>query len=84
MIITFLSTPTAARSSDLIVVDMLRTIGVIDKIKSGDIASAMPKAALKWAALPEGPGLANHYPPQPYVEYSEFLATYKAAGGTGQ
>jgi muramidase (phage lysozyme) len=71
-------------TQDLIVVDMLRTIGVIDKIKSGDIAGAMPKAALKWAALPEGPGLANHYPPQPYVEYSEFLATYKAAGGTGQ
>jgi len=71
-------------TQDLIVVDMLRTIGVIDKIKTGDIAGAMPKAALKWAALPEGPGLANHYPPQPYVEYSDFLATYKAAGGTGQ
>lgn len=23
------------------------------------------------------------YPPQPYVEYSAFLASYKAAGGTG-
>jgi muramidase (phage lysozyme) len=71
-------------TQDLIAVDMLRTIGVIDKIKAGDVAGAMPKAALKWAALPEGPGLANHYPPQPYVEYSEFLASYKAAGGTGQ
>jgi muramidase (phage lysozyme) len=55
-------------TQDLIAVDMLRTIGVIDKIKVGDVAGAMPKAALKWAALPEGPGLANHYPPQPYVE----------------
>lgn len=71
-------------TQDLIAVDMLRTIGVIDKIKAGDVAGAMPKAALKWAALPEGPGLANHYPPQPYVEYSEFLASYKAAGGTGK
>ncbi len=71
-------------TQDLIAVDMLRTIGVIDKIKSGDVAGAMPRAATKWAALPEGPGLANHYPPQPYVEYSEFLASYKAAGGTGQ
>jgi hypothetical protein len=58
---------------------MLRTIGVIDKIKVGDVAGAMQKAALKWAALPEGPGLANHYPPQPYVEYSKFLASYRAA-----
>ena len=48
------------------------------------MAGAMSKAALKWAALPEGPGLANHYPPQPYVEYSEFLASYRAAGGTGK
>ena len=71
-------------TQDLIAVDMLRTIGVIDKIKVGDVAGAMPKAALKWAALPEGPGLANHYPPQPYVEYSEFLASYRAAGGTGK
>ena len=71
-------------TQDLIAVEMLRTIGVIDKIKVGDVAGAMPKAALKWAALPEGPGLANHYPPQPYVEYSEFVASYKAAGGTGK
>jgi muramidase (phage lysozyme) len=71
-------------TQDLIAVEMLRSIGVIDKIKAGDVAGAMPKAALKWAALPEGPGLANHYPPQPYVEYSEFLAAYKAAGGTGK
>jgi muramidase (phage lysozyme) len=69
-------------TQDLIAVEMLRTSGVIDKIKAGDVAGAMPKAALKWAALPEGPGLANHYPPQPYMEYPEFLATYKAAGGT--
>lgn len=69
-------------TQDLIAVEMLRTIGVIDKIKAGDVAGAMPKAARKWAALPEGPGLANHYPPQPYMEYSEFLTSYKVAGGS--
>jgi hypothetical protein len=31
-------------------------LGVIDKIKAGDIPGAMPKAATRWAALPEGPG----------------------------
>jgi hypothetical protein len=57
-------------------------LGVIDKIKAGDIPGAMPKAATRWAALPEGPGKKNHYPPQHYVEYPEFLSSYKSAGGT--
>ncbi|WP_127652236.1 hypothetical protein [Pseudomonas koreensis] len=58
--------------------------GVIDKIKAGDIPGAMPMAATRWAALPEGPGRKNHYPAQPYAEYPDFLSTYKAAGGTVQ
>ncbi|MGY2281339.1 hypothetical protein ACW9H0_27410 [Pseudomonas monsensis] len=55
---------------------------MIDKIKAGDIPGAMPKAATRWAALPEGPGKKNHYPPQPYAEYPDFLSYYKSAGGT--
>jgi len=54
---------------------------VIDKIEAGDIPGAMPKAPTRWAALPEGPAKANHHPPQPYVEYSAFLANYKSAVG---
>lgn len=69
-------------TQDLIAVDILRTLGVIDKIKAGDIPGAMPKAATRWAALPEGPGKKNHYPPQPYAEYPDFLSYYKSAGGT--
>lgn len=69
-------------TQDLITVDILRTLGVIDKIKAGDIPGAMPKAATRWAALPEGPGKKNHYPPQPFAEYPKFLASYKSAGGT--
>lgn len=59
-------TPT---TQDLIAVEMLRSLGVIDSIKAGDIAGAMPQAAKKWAALPMGPGLKNRYPPQPYMDY---------------
>jgi muramidase (phage lysozyme) len=70
------------RTQDLIAVEMLRSLGVIDNIKTGDIAGTMPQVAKKWAALPMGPGLANHYPPQPYMDYDTFLATYKAAGGS--
>jgi len=69
-------------TQDLIAVDILRTLGAIDKIIAGDIPGAMPKAATRWASLPEGPGKKNHYPPQPYTEYPEFLANYKSAGGT--
>jgi muramidase (phage lysozyme) len=71
-------------TQDLIAVDILRTLGVIDKIKAGDIPGAMPKAATRWAALPEGPGKKNHYPPQPYAEYPKFLESYKSAGGTAK
>jgi muramidase (phage lysozyme) len=69
-------------TQDLIAVEMLRSKDVIEKIKAGEIASSMPPAALKWAALPEGPGKGNHYPPQPYVSYENFIQTYKRFGGT--
>jgi len=72
------------KTQDLIAVDLLRHLGIIDKIKAGDIAGAMPKAAGRWSALPEGPGRKNHYPDQPYVGYEKFLEIYKAAGGTGK
>jgi hypothetical protein len=63
------------------------TVPISNRISSAaaavdDIAGAMPQAAKKWAALPMGPGLANRYPPQPYMDYDTFLATYKAAGGS--
>lgn len=64
-------------TQDLIAVDMLRTIGVIDKIKAGDVAGAMPKAALKWAALPEGPGLANHIHRSPMSNIQNFWRAIK-------
>jgi muramidase (phage lysozyme) len=68
-------------TQDLIAVDMLDSMGALDKIKDGDVAGAMPMAARKWAALPQGPGLANRYPPQPYVTYEKFIQSYAAFGG---
>jgi muramidase (phage lysozyme) len=69
-------------TQDLIAVEMLRSIGVIEKIKAGEIADSMAPAARKWAALPEGPSKGNHYPPQPYVSYENFIQAYKNFGGT--
>lgn len=67
-------------TQDLIAVEMLRSIGIIEKIKAGEIADSMAPAARKWAALPEGPGKGNHYPPQPYVSYEKFIQSYKSFG----
>lgn len=72
------------KTQDLMAVEILRSIGVIEKIKAGDVAGAMGPAAAKWAALPMGPHLGNRYPAQPFVEYDDFLRTYKAAGGAGK
>jgi muramidase (phage lysozyme) len=72
------------KTQDLMAVEILRSIGVIDTIKSGDVAGAMGPAAAKWSALPMGPGLANHYPAQPFVKYEAFYASYQSAGGTGK
>jgi muramidase (phage lysozyme) len=69
------------KTQDLIVVEMLRTINVIEKIKIGDIAGAMQPAASKWAALPMGPGMSNRYPPQPLMKFEDFLKNYQANGG---
>jgi muramidase (phage lysozyme) len=72
------------KTQDLLAVEILRSLGVAEKIKSGDIAGAMGPAARIWAALPLGPGLRNAHAPQPYVPYEEFFRTYQAAGGTGK
>lgn len=71
-------------TQDLIAVEILRSLRVIDKIRSGDIAGAIGPAARTWAALPMGPGLSNAHPPQPFVMYEDFFHTYQAAGGTGK
>jgi len=47
------------KTQDLIVIELLRSVGIIDKIKAGDIAGAMGAASRKWAALPAGPGLSG-------------------------
>ena len=72
------------KTQDLIAVEIIRSVGVIDKIKVGDIASAMSPVARKWAALPKGPDQGNHYPAQPYEKYDVFLQNYHASGGTGK
>lgn len=72
------------KTQDLIAVEMLRAIGVIEKIKAGDVAGAMPPAAVKWAALPKGPGLNSARSDQPFMAYEEFFRHYQAAGGTGK
>lgn len=68
-------------TQDLIAVEILRSLGVIEAVKAGRIAAVMPKVACTWAALPKGPGLANHYPPQRYVGFDTFLRSYLRAGG---
>ena len=67
-------------TQDLIAVDMLDSMGALDKIKDGDVPGAMPMASRKWAALPQGPGLANRYN-QPYMKYEKFIEYYKGFGG---
>lgn len=69
------------RTQDLIAVEILRSLGIIDAIKEGRIVEVMPKVARIWAALPKGPGQANHYPPQRYVKFEKFVSTYLSAGG---
>lgn len=68
-------------TQDLIAVEILRSLGVIDEIKQGRIVDVMPKVARTWAALPKGPGQANHYPPQRYMKFEQFLSAYLSAGG---
>lgn len=69
------------RTQDLIAVEILRSLGVIELIKAGEIAAVMPKVARTWAALPKGPRQSNHYPPQRYVRFENFLSSYLKAGG---
>lgn len=72
------------KTQDLIAVELLRSVGVADKIVSGDVAGAMGPAAAKWSSLPMGPGLGNRYPAQPFVKYEAFYQSYKTAGGSGK
>ena len=70
------------RTQDLIAVEILRSLGVIEQIKAGEIAAVMPKVARTWAALPKGPGQGNHYPHQRHVSFEHFLSNYLQAGGS--
>ncbi len=68
-------------TQDLIAVSILRGLGVIDKIKAGDIEAGVSQASKPWAALPMGRGQAGRHN-QPYVKFEHFEAAYKAAEGT--
>lgn len=68
-------------TQDLLAVEILRTIHVIDSIVAGDIISALKSASRRWAALPQGPNEAGRYD-QPYIDYDNFIATYKRLGGS--
>ena len=72
------------KTQDLLAVEILRSKDVIDRIKAGDIASAIGPAARIWAALPMGPGQRNAHAPQPYMKYDDVIHTYRASGGTGK
>jgi muramidase (phage lysozyme) len=72
------------KTQDLIAVELLRSINVIDKIKSGDIAAAVGPTSIKWAAVAMGPGQGGRHTNQPFVKYDTFLATYQANGGKGK
>lgn len=72
------------KTQDLLAVEILRSLGIIERIKSGDIAGVMRPTARIWAAVPLGPGLRNAHPGQPFVSYEEFIRNYQAAGGTGK
>jgi muramidase (phage lysozyme) len=69
-------------TQDLIAVEILRTIGAIDNIESGDVSSALSHASRRWSSLPQGAGMAGRYPPQPYMNYDDFVGTYKTNGGS--
>lgn len=69
-------------TQDLIAVEILRVIGVAEKIKSGDINSALDKASHRWSSLPQGKGRSGFYPAQPSVSYETFESNYTSFGGT--
>lgn len=71
-------------TQDLIAVNLLRSVGVIENIRNGDIGTALSKASRKWAALPQGKDQGNRYPEQPYMPYDEFVGHYKRFGGKVQ
>lgn len=71
-------------TQDLIAVDKLRRMKVIDALVDGDFQAAMKGASQPWAALPQGPGLGNRYPAQPYKAYETALEKYKELGGVAK
>jgi len=75
-------------TQDLITVDILRLprIKAIDALLKNDIKAAVAGAALRWEALPLGPGKANRKlkgkpSNQPYKPYNEVVEKYISLGG---
>ncbi|MFD2883297.1 hypothetical protein ACFS4T_12450 [Pseudomonas lini] len=70
-------------TQDLIAVDILRTLGVIDKIKAGDIPGAMPRRQRGGQHSPKGLVRKKSLSAATVCRVSKvFLESYKSAGGT--
>lgn len=68
-------------TQDLIAVSLLKESGAMPPLFQDNFKEAMRKASHRWAALEQGPGLGNFYPPQPYKKYEETRAKYLELGG---
>ena len=68
-------------TQDLIAVELLRELGVMDKLLAGDVWSVLLEAPRCWPQLPPAPGATGSFKP-PATGYERFCAIYKRFGGT--
>ncbi|WP_152681607.1 glycoside hydrolase family 24 protein [Chromobacterium subtsugae] len=68
-------------TQDLMAVEIFRAQKAIGDIVDGNIEAGLSKCSHRWAALPKGKGQTGRYN-QPYMEYDDFEAAFKANGGT--
>lgn len=68
-------------TQDLIAVEGLRQSHAIESVKSGDIGTAISKAAMVWNSLPMGKGKKNRVTGQHYQAYESVIAKFKEFGG---
>ncbi len=67
----------APSTQDVLAIEELRSAGVLDAVKNGNLDAALPKAAGKWSSLPQGKGLPGHYKDQKAKTYETVSSIYK-------
>ncbi|MBV8535856.1 MAG: hypothetical protein JO128_09700 [Alphaproteobacteria bacterium] len=63
-------------TQDLMAMYLIDQKGALEPLLRGDLDAVLPRVAPVWTSLPQGKGLGNSHPAQPYKPYDDVRSTF--------